>query len=205
MERLTYKGIGENAMKEYIEKNAILNMIKKYGIKRENKVYGIADIGDVFRSIEALPVDGVVSKTAFEQVVWERDTALRQLREDYGVGLGEKKRDVAEVRPGEWIPVDEKRDAFDCSKCDAMVSRMMNYCPNCGAKMDKQVPQTGKMIPGKAYSDPVHAAGACYCRECKSFYTDENISPNTGYCSFAETVMSFDDFCSSGEPKDIKG
>ena len=44
--------------------------------------------------------------------------------------------DVAEVRPGEWIPVDEKRDAFDCSECDAMVSRMMNYCPNCGCKMD---------------------------------------------------------------------
>ena len=43
--------------------------------------------------------------------------------------------DVAEVRPGEWIPVDEKRDAFDCSECDAMVSRMMNYCPNCGARM----------------------------------------------------------------------
>ena len=46
--------------------------------------------------------------------------------------------DVAEVRHGEWIPVDEKRDAFDCSECDAMVSRMMNYCPNCGARMNKE-------------------------------------------------------------------
>ena len=44
--------------------------------------------------------------------------------------------DVAEVRHGEWIPVDEQYDAFDCSECEAMVSRMMNYCPRCGAKMD---------------------------------------------------------------------
>lgn len=44
--------------------------------------------------------------------------------------------DVTEVRHGEWIPVDEQYDAFDCSECEAMVSRMMNYCPRCGAKMD---------------------------------------------------------------------
>lgn len=43
--------------------------------------------------------------------------------------------DVVEVRHGEWIPVDEQYDAFDCSECEAMVSRMMNYCPRCGARM----------------------------------------------------------------------
>ena len=36
---------------------------------------------------------------------------------------------------GYWIPVDEKEDAFDCSKCDAMVSKRLNFCPQCGAKM----------------------------------------------------------------------
>ena len=37
---------------------------------------------------------------------------------------------------GRWIPVDSEMDAFDCSECDAMVTRRYNYCPKCGAKMD---------------------------------------------------------------------
>ena len=39
------------------------------------------------------------------------------------------------TRFGEWLPVDEKNDAFDCSECDVMVMKKHNYCPNCGAKM----------------------------------------------------------------------
>lgn len=54
----------------------------------------------------------------------------------------------------------------------------------------------------KAYLDPVRAAGACYCRECKYFDPDENIAPNTGSCSFVEMVRLFDDFCSKGERKE---
>jgi hypothetical protein len=44
--------------------------------------------------------------------------------------------DVVEVRHGRWLPVDDNMDAFDCSECEAMVSKRMNYCPSCGAKMD---------------------------------------------------------------------
>lgn len=44
--------------------------------------------------------------------------------------------DVAPVIHGTWLPVDELNDAFDCSKCDAMVAKRLNYCPICGAKMD---------------------------------------------------------------------
>lgn len=51
-------------------------------------------------------------------------------------------------------------------------------------------------------NDPVHAAGACYCWECKYFDPDENIAPNTGSCSFVEMVRFFDDFCSKGERKE---
>lgn len=40
------------------------------------------------------------------------------------------------MRHGEWLPVDDALDAFDCSECDAMVQRKHNYCPKCGAKMD---------------------------------------------------------------------
>lgn len=100
---------------------------------------------------------------------------------------------------------------------DAAKSRLLNYYPCVNEDTHKNnymgdtlmsyevVDMIQDCIDNTPTIDPVHAAGACYCWECKSFYTDENISPNTGYCSFAETVMSFDDFCSSGEPKDIKG
>lgn len=121
---------------EYIERQKVFDSLPVINDDKTVSLYGA--IADFIAIVSKIPSAEVVSKTAFEQVVWERDTALRQLREDYGVGLGEKKRDVAEVRHGEWIPVDEKRDAFDCSECDAMVSRMMNYCPNCGARMDKE-------------------------------------------------------------------
>ena len=39
------------------------------------------------------------------------------------------------IRYGEWLPVDDKNDAFDCSECDVMVMKKHNYCPKCGAKM----------------------------------------------------------------------
>lgn len=46
--------------KEYIERETILNLLKKYGIKRGNKVYGIADIGDVIMAIENIPAADAV-------------------------------------------------------------------------------------------------------------------------------------------------
>ena len=42
---------------------------------------------------------------------------------------------VEQIHYGEWLPVDDKNDAFDCSECDVMVVKKHNYCPNCGAKM----------------------------------------------------------------------
>ena len=42
------------------------------------------------------------------------------------------------VRHGKWIKVDDDKPiAYDCSECDAMVTRMYNYCPKCGAKMEE--------------------------------------------------------------------
>lgn len=44
--------------------------------------------------------------------------------------------DAKPVRYGKWIKVDDDEPiAYDCSKCDAQVSRPYNYCPKCGAKM----------------------------------------------------------------------
>lgn len=46
--------------------------------------------------------------------------------------------DVAEVRHGRWT----KHKYFDeCSECYTMVILRYNYCPNCGARMDKEAEQ----------------------------------------------------------------
>ena len=53
--------------------------------------------------------------------------------------------DVAPVRHGRWI---EDHDYLKCTECSAMVKWDFtffdigdwNYCPNCGAKMDKEEP-----------------------------------------------------------------
>ena len=80
----------------------------------------------------------VVSREVFEQVMWERDVALKQL-EDLGVGFGEKVHgrwvDKATGRYGQWQSW--------CSVCGKHSgiggiesNRHKPYCPNCGAKMD---------------------------------------------------------------------
>ena len=49
--------------------------------------YVYANTLDDLPTIDAVPVQ------AYEQVVWERDIAIQQLRE-YGVSFGEKKKDL---------------------------------------------------------------------------------------------------------------
>lgn len=50
--------------------------------------------------------------------------------------------------------------------------------------------------------DPVHAAGGCYCKECKHFLGDKKILPGGGLCLFDEMTKRLDDFCSYGERKE---
>lgn len=44
-----------------------------------------------------------------------------------------------EPNTGYWIQVDDIANAFDCSECDAMVSREYNYCPKCGCRMEGEI------------------------------------------------------------------
>ena len=63
------------------------------------------------------PIDNrpdTVSRKLYDQVVWERDTAISQLQK-LGYGLGE------EVRNNEW-----NNHTVACLLC---------FCPNCGADM----------------------------------------------------------------------
>ena len=52
--------------------------------------------------------------------------------------------DVMEVRHGRWIEQEKYTFGvmYDCSICDNRIldnGHSWNYCPNCGAKMDKEV------------------------------------------------------------------
>lgn len=95
--------------------------------------------------------NGYVLRSVLDQFRWERDIAIDQLH-SYGVEFGEK-AEMQRVRHGKWIktfrymgknlntgeviPV----NSYDCSECGYHTGnqgRKFNYCPNCGAKMDKE-------------------------------------------------------------------
>lgn len=46
--------------------------------------------------------------------------------------------DVEEVRHGKWIDEREDFGTYRCSVCNKHYGNQYNYCPNCGAKMDKE-------------------------------------------------------------------
>lgn len=50
----------------------------------------------------------------------------------------------------------------------------------------------------KAYLDPTHAAGACYCRECKESRYDRGFL----YCGQFKQYRDDLDFCSFGKRKE---
>lgn len=59
--------------------------------------------------------------------------------------------------------------------------------------------------------DPVHAAGGCYCKECK--YHDDEVYPNSEWelhnhqecwCNWWDSVMPLNGFCSEGRKDDTK-
>lgn len=93
-------------MDEYIKKKDVHNLIRgltKYAWQRpwcdpRREYRTTVDIDDVQFGIDKIPTADVVPRSAYEQVVWERDTAIRQLREDYGVELGQKRKHTTSAR-----------------------------------------------------------------------------------------------------------
>ena len=81
-------------MVEYIEREALLDDLKllaKYQEgERQQGIFGVCI------TIKNRPTADVVSREVFEQVKWERDTALKTL-EEHGIGLAQKPADVVEV------------------------------------------------------------------------------------------------------------
>lgn len=145
-------------MAEYIDRDKILfELFEAYDSIDPRFLRGRAireAIALIKKEINTMPTADVIPKGAYDQVLWERDIAVRQLREDYGVDLGEKKHaDVAPVKHGKWVwnpnGMDWGLGAWECSECACrnnnlgMNSKMnplmfsgSKYCPNCGAKMD---------------------------------------------------------------------
>ena len=47
--------------------------------------------------------------------------------------------DVAPVRYGQWLPqIVLGKKAWDCSECKTLGSPHWKWCPNCGARMNKE-------------------------------------------------------------------
>lgn len=83
--------------------------------------------------------------------------------------------DVAEVRHGRWIQVEETK--CRCSNCDIIALIALyphgdkNFCPNCGARMDEEVrPMYYRTCPDcGAHLDP---GERCDCQDAKSAAPD---------------------------------
>lgn len=72
---------------------------------------------------------------SIEQLKWERDTAIQQLRE-LGYDLGQK------PKKGKWIAhpggkfVGFPYMHYECDQCRDFEPEERNFCPNCGARME---------------------------------------------------------------------
>ena len=112
-------------MTEYIKKKAVLEILSSKGAAWEG-----------YNKVMHLPIEDVIERSVFEQVIWERDVALHQLSE-IGKGLGEKMNDVVKQKNGTWEVVDfEDPMRYGCSHCKSLSFRQSKYCPRCGAKME---------------------------------------------------------------------
>ena len=71
--------------------------------------------------------------------------------------------------------------------------RLNGNIPDKCAGYDSAIAQANK-LPSV---DPVHAAGACYCRECRNYN-----KPRLGWCSHHMDRENPDDFCSWGQRRE---
>lgn len=119
-------------MTDYIEREAVLEILAS-----RNAPW------DAYQKVVELHVvnfaSDVVCKAAYDQAVWERNLAEKQLK-SIGKSLGEKMDDVQLVKHGRWIfnkpPDDWIMSLYTCDQCGHVEDGKPNYCPNCGAKMD---------------------------------------------------------------------
>lgn len=100
------------AEKEYIEREAALNAIK-----------------DEMENYQPNP--DPYSITPYEFV-------RRGLNIAYSIIKNQPTADVQEVRHGKWMKSNNERKCSLCGYFYFTNTKSFNYCPNCGAKMDKE-------------------------------------------------------------------
>lgn len=84
-------------MTECIDREAAMSvpvLPKEYRKYQTDNVDAVYENGwnDALNNLQNVPAADVVPKAVFEQMRWERDTAVAQLREGYSVELGERRR-----------------------------------------------------------------------------------------------------------------
>ena len=125
-------------MKEYIERAAAMDAILGLTIA-DPAVAQYADA--VCYHLQNLPAADVVPKAAYEQVAWERDLAVKQLHEDYGVGLGGKKNDAVKVVRCKncryYQTAKSNKKGFLICPASGMEITETDYC-SYGVRMDKE-------------------------------------------------------------------
>ena len=86
------------------------------------------------------PCEDTVSRGVFEQVMWERDVAIDQLKE-LGYGFGEK------LKTGHWIII-SPTDMY-CSECNEIehLDTSRRFCAYCGTRMSEN--PTGSYSEGQ--------------------------------------------------------
>ena len=107
-------------MADLISRQALLEDIAKVsrGAGFFSPIYeGFANI------VNQQPTVDTVPRGAYQQVIWERDLAIQQLRDDYGVDLGEK-------RPVDAVHVVRCKDCKYISTCGRPPFKVY-CCGNC--------------------------------------------------------------------------
>ena len=137
-------------MAEYIEKWSVVNRL--IDLENEFQQYKpfhsfehamYRKVCEAEISIGKTQAADVVPKSLYDQTAWERDLAIKQLREDYGVELGVKKKDVAPARHGRWVNANSRAKTSQrrCTACSGIayfcgIGCSYKFCPNCGARME---------------------------------------------------------------------
>lgn len=67
---------------------------------------------------------------------------------------------------------------------------------------DKAIDLAYGMAENAPTIDPVHAAGACYCNECKFTCIGENEAESWCYCKMTNRNINLTDFCSYGQRRE---
>lgn len=109
--------------------------------------------------------------------------------------------DAVPVKHGKWIykGIKGRFPACECSVCGnvenadwAVLGDNVNYCPNCGAKMDLK----GVEITFVNISSTIDLVNVIRCKDCKYYNGVDHYCVNDG------VSVKLDDYCSWGETKD---